>query len=118
LGIGLTPAGDDLILGAMYAIWIIHPPGWAQLLARDVADEAAPLTTSLSAAWLKSAGRGEAGMLWHTFLDALDSYGTVKLQSAMNQIMSVGATSGTEALAGFLSTIRFYREMNLENVIS
>ncbi len=70
LGIGLTPAGDDFIMGALYASWIIHPREIATTLAKEIAEAAAPLTTSLSAAWLKSAGRGEAGILWHEFFDA------------------------------------------------
>src|SRR5688572_8662933 len=70
LGVGLTPAGDDFIMGAIYAVWIIHPPEVASVFAQEIANTAAPLTTSLSAAWLRSAGKGEAGVLWHNFFDA------------------------------------------------
>ena len=108
LGIGLTPAGDDFILGAVLAAWIIHPPEIARVLAKEVTDVAAPLTTSLSAAWLRSAGRGEAGVLWHNFFDDLISADTNAIQESLDKILSVGETSGADALAGFIGTLMYY----------
>ena len=120
LGSGLTPAGDDFIMGALYAAWIIHPPGVASVLAQQIADTAAPLTASLSAAWLRSAGKGEAGILWHEFFDALNSVGRTLAPGAsagvanptyaMNRILSVGETSGADALAGFTGVFRCWSE--------
>jgi hypothetical protein len=104
LGQGLTPSGDDFMLGALYAAWIIQPPAIARNLADAVANSAAPLTTSLSAAWLKSAGRGEAGILWHEFLDALVSADVMSNHIAAEKIVAVGATSGADALSGFVSS--------------
>ena len=84
---------------------------------------AAPLTTSLSAAWLKSAGRGEAGTLWHEFFDALISVSRIvadpdgggasptyrtAVQNSVDKILAVGETSGTDALAGFLNIFIAY----------
>ena len=105
LGIGLTPAGDDFILGALHAAWIIHPAEVASVLAQGIANRAAPLTTSLSAAWLRSAGRGEAGILWNQFFEALlasPMADVADLVEAMENLLSVGETSGADALAGFL----------------
>jgi len=113
LGNGLTPAGDDFIMGALHAAWIIHPSDIATSLGQQIAEAAAPLTTSLSAAWLRSAGRGEAGILWHEFFDALIAVGrtdspiyTTKVQHAINKILSVGETSGLDALAGFANALK------------
>ena len=105
LGIGLTPAGDDYIMGAILAAWILHPPKIAKALAENIAAIAAPLTTSLSAAWLRSAGRGEAGILWHEFFDALISGNSAHIQESVEKILAVGETSGADALSGFLSTM-------------
>jgi Protein of unknown function (DUF2877) len=102
LGTGLTPSGDDFILGAIYAAWIIHPPEIAKVLADEIANTAVPLTTSLSAAWLRSAGKGEAGILWHEFFDALISANLVHIQEAADRILAVGETSGADAMAGFM----------------
>ena len=101
-GVGLTPAGDDFIMGALYAAWIIHPREVASVLGSEIASTAAPLTTSLSAAWLRSAGKGEAGILWHEFFDALSSPAS-NLHPPINKILSVGETSGADALAGFIA---------------
>jgi uncharacterized protein DUF2877 len=110
LGIGLTPAGDDFIMGALYAAWIIHPPEVARDLAEEITNIAAPLTTSLSAAWLRSAGRGEAGILWHNLFDALISGDSVDIQLQIAKLLSVGETSGADALAGFIGTFISYVE--------
>ncbi len=103
LGIGLTPAGDDFLMGAMYAAWIIHPQEVAKEITEEIANVAVPLTTSLSGAWLRSAAKGEAGELWHDYFDALIEDKNIYLP--MSKILSVGETSGSDALAGFLDVI-------------
>ncbi|HSM71828.1 MAG TPA: DUF2877 domain-containing protein, partial [Anaerolineales bacterium] len=108
LGVGLTPAGDDFIMGALYAAWIIHPREVAGELAEEIVKTAVPLTTSLSGAWIMSAGRGEAGQLWHEFFDALMDGDESTVQLRMENILAVGETSGADALAGFLSTVQAY----------
>ena len=110
-GIGLTPAGDDFILGALYATWIIHPLEAARHIANEVVNTAAALTTSLSASWLQSAGRGEAGIRWHEFFSALVHNNPRQIRFTMDQILAIGATSGNEALAGFIDTFLSYTEM-------
>jgi hypothetical protein len=110
LGQGLTPTGDDFILGAILATWIIHPIEVARVLAEGIANTAAPLTTSLSAAYLKSAGRGEAGILWHNFFDALSAVDSSAIQLQITKLLSIGETSGADALAGFFGTLISYAE--------
>lgn len=105
LGIGLTPAGDDFLMGAMYATWIIHPREVAKKITEEIANVAAPLTTSLSSAWLRSAAKGEAGEVWHDFFDAVIRNENIYLP--MSKILSVGETSGSDALTGFLSIMQF-----------
>jgi hypothetical protein len=110
LGQGLTPSGDDFILGAILAAWIIHPHYVARVLAEEITNATAPLTTSLSAAWLRSAGRGEAGILWHNFFNALLTDDPAGIQFQIAQLLSVGHTSGADAFAGFISTLICYEE--------
>lgn len=105
LGNGLTPAGDDFLMGAIYAAWIIHSPGIVSVLAREIANTAAPLTTSLSAAWLRAAGRGEAGVLWHEFFDALLLGDGAAVEYQISRLLSIGHTSGADALTGFLNIL-------------
>jgi hypothetical protein len=110
-GMGLTPAGDDFILGALHAAWIIHPQGIAKVLGHEIAKTAAGLTSSLSAAWLKTAGRGEAGIRWHEFFSALIHSNLTQIGYTMDQILAIGATSGADALAGFIGTFHRFTEM-------
>ncbi|MEW6401201.1 MAG: DUF2877 domain-containing protein [Chloroflexota bacterium] len=105
LGPGLTPSGDDILLGAVYAAWIIHPPEAARALAEEIANTAAPLTTSLSAAWLEAGARGEAGELWHGLFNALLSANSSAIHLQITKLPSVGHTSGVDALTGFMGTI-------------
>ncbi|MEW6084851.1 MAG: DUF2877 domain-containing protein [Chloroflexota bacterium] len=109
LGQGLTPSGDDFLMGALHAAWIIHPQEVASGLAQGVAESAAPLTTSLSAAWIRSAGRGEAGELWHQFFDSLILGDEFEIQKTMNKILAVGETSGADALAGFVGVFQSWK---------
>jgi hypothetical protein len=110
LGAGLTPAGDDYLMGAIYAVWIAHPFEVAGALAKKIADTAAPLTTSLSAAWLRSAGKGEAGILWHEFFDALLLKDRARIEESKKKILAVGETSGADALAGFTGVFASWME--------
>lgn len=61
-GVGLTPAGDDFLCGAMLGAWLLHPDPPA--FCRAIVEEAAPRTTTLSAASLRAAGRGECSAAW------------------------------------------------------
>ncbi len=100
LGGGLTPAGDDFLMGVMLRAWLVHPdPEW---LCRHIVEVAAPLTTALSAAFLRAAARGESAASWHALLSALAGGGHDRLAQAAQEVMSYGATSGGDALAGFI----------------
>ena len=103
LGGGLTPSGDDFIVGALYARWLIHPAD--ATLGIAIAEHAAPRTTCLSAAWLKAAARGEAGSLWHTLIAALIAKDDACLQAAAIDLLRIGHTSGADALAGFMAVL-------------
>jgi len=104
LGGGLTPAGDDFLMGAMVWAWLTHPT--PEALCQALAETAAPRTTALSAAFLRAAARGECHADWHTLLAALsagpDATETVNISMAVQHILSHGATSGADGLAGFL----------------
>ena len=117
LGQGLTPSGDDYITGALYAAWIIHPHDVTERIAREIATIAIPLTTSLSAAWLSAAAKGEAGVMWHTFLDALVAGEPSDIEVQVSNILSTGATSGADALAGFIDTLISYTELERKDVV-
>jgi hypothetical protein len=104
LGSGLTPSGDDFIVGVLYALCLLHPTD-AVPLGTAIARRAAPRTTRLSAAWLNAAAHGEAGSLWHALIDALTVGDDASLQIAVMDLLRVGHTSGADALAGFVAIL-------------
>lgn len=99
LGAGLTPAGDDFLTGTMLWAWLAHPG--PKTWCRTVVEAAAPRTTTLSTALLRAAARGECAAAWHTLLTALTG-DQARLAVAVHQVLAHGATSGADALAGFL----------------
>jgi hypothetical protein len=100
LGTGLTPAGDDFLVGVMLRAWLAHPEPAS--FCRSALGIAQPRTTKLSAAFLGAAARGECGAPWHRLLAALEQGPATRLREAVGQVLSSGHSSGADALAGFL----------------
>jgi hypothetical protein len=102
LGGGLTPCGDDFLAGVMLWAWLAHPA--PNEFCHCLAEEAAGRTTTLSAAFLRAAARGECGAAWHALLEALSGGDDARVAGVAREILAHGATSGADALAGFLWT--------------
>lgn len=102
VGPGLTPAGDDFLLGVMAALWLIWSAARARLFSQAIAAAAGPRTTPLSAAWLAAAAAGNLSSHWHQLLWALPLVQMDALQAAVDAMLSIGASSGADALAGFV----------------
>ncbi|UCC65413.1 MAG: DUF2877 domain-containing protein [Anaerolineae bacterium] len=100
LGGGLTAAGDDFLVGAMLWAWLAHPA--PNLFCRTLTEVAVPSTTTLSVAFLGAAARGECSAPWHGLLAALSEGVEIKITAAVQEVLAHGATSGADALAGFL----------------
>lgn len=110
LGVGLTPAGDDFLVGSILALWSYFPESEAQRLSTLIAKEASPRTNSISAAWINASAKGEAGQHWHHLLEALKSENEGTLQNAVRAILPTGHTSGADSLGGFVATLRLLSE--------
>jgi hypothetical protein len=100
LGEGLTPAGDDFLAGLMLWAWLAHPS--PNSFCRPLAAAAAPRTTTLSAAYLRSAARGQCNAAWHRLLHALAGAEPARVESAAHSVLAFGASSGLDTLIGFL----------------
>ncbi len=97
-GGGLTPAGDDVLMGVLYALWVWYPRReWIELIM----ETAVAQTTTLSAAFLRAAAAGEATYHWHNLVNSNSENGRV---NAVAQILSIGHTSGADAWVGFVNT--------------
>lgn len=103
-GSGLTPTGDDVLVGVLYGLWVWYParrrrPRQAWL--RLILETAAPRTTTLSANFLRAAAEGEANWPWHDLVNGRPQ--------AVDHILAIGHTSGADAWAGFMHTVRLFK---------
>ncbi len=98
LGPGGTPAGDDFLVGVMVAVWLLGD----EADAPAIAGTAAPRTSALSAAFLRAAGRGEFIAAWHALVEALAAGDPSQVEEAAMVVESFGASSGADALDGFI----------------
>lgn len=102
LGGGFTPAGDDFLMGAMYAVRVRFAGKEAARICRALALAASPRTTTVSAAYLRAAAEGAAGQAWHRLLAALATVDVPDLEGRVSDLCRIGHTSGADALAGFV----------------
>jgi hypothetical protein len=108
LGPGLTPAGDDFLLGLMAGLRTWPPLGAGGGLSVEEACQsiygaAAGRTNLFSRALLRSASEGLFGEAWHILLAALGQGGADEVREAADRVLGFGATSGADALSGFLA---------------
>ncbi|MGH2349920.1 MAG: DUF2877 domain-containing protein [bacterium] len=102
LGGGLTPTGDDILVGVLVVLAAVAD-GQIQILRNAIHDAVAGRTTRISAAYLDAAARGEASEAWHRLLTALAGNEPDEVIEAGRRVRTYGETSGTDMLAGFLS---------------
>ncbi len=106
LGAGLTPSGDDFLIGVMHALWCTTPPDQARVICAAIAQAAAPRTNQLSANYLSRAALGEASGSWHDLVAALGRGDREGLLAPFAALCHLGHTSGQDALAGYLLGMR------------
>lgn len=113
LGFGLTPSGDDYLVGVLAALTLT--PGAAAQQVRDLVSACVfPLasqrsgqaaTTAVSQHFLRAACRGEFHEdLASAGLEIL--LGEDRANDAVARAVSIGSTSGTDALFGLIDGIR------------
>jgi hypothetical protein len=107
-GPGLTPSGDDFIIG-----WLLAVNRWHSLLAapdnlesinQQIVAAAYQITTTLSANLIECATQGLADQ---RLVDALDwlMVGSQDGNQVMKNLMTWGNTSGVDAFAGFVAAM-------------
>jgi hypothetical protein len=101
-GPGLTPAGDDGMMGVMYGLWATQAQPDEPLLGR-VVEWARSRTTTLSGAFLAAAAAGEAVQAWHEMVRAIGEGSGEGVYAAAKGILAIGDSSGACALAGFIT---------------
>ena len=108
LGPGLTPLGDDFILGVVLSLnrWehVIHPLMELEKLNQSLLKSAKGKTTSLSASLLACAVEGIADERLLVVLDSVFTGKESKLEDLEN-LLSWGSSSGIAVLAGIMSVL-------------
>lgn len=106
-GAGLTPAGDDVLVGLLAALLRagrgVSPAATAFDWIGAVAERYAHRTTDISAHYLRLAARGHVSEPLSALIDAVVSDSpTETLRGRANDVLDVGASSGADALLGVL----------------
>jgi len=102
-GIGLTPAGDDMLAGWMAVNWLLYGPTPAVLEAcQQIMLVARRQTHVLSQCWLGYAAEGNVALPIKTLLEAMTKEDDVQLERTTRAVLSMGATSGYDVLQGML----------------
>jgi hypothetical protein len=109
LGMGLTPSGDDFIIGVMHAIWCSLPSSEAQAFCAALLSPVADRTNRLSASYLSRSALGEASDPWHTLIEALARGDVAGLKSPVDALIGLGHTSGQDALSGFVLGFKHFQ---------
>ncbi len=107
LGPGLTPSGDDLLIGFMAATSILGEPiglasEWYPRVHRELLTIARGRTNKISITWMEYAQQGEvAEHIGHLF-QALVGEDARQVESTALTVLKTGATSGADLLAGVI----------------
>jgi len=103
LGPGLTPSGDDALVGMAAAVTATAMPGTldATFLRRAV-DTASTRTTAVSTTFLRHAAAGEFSGGLHGLMAALIGPDPSDAATTIERSVAFGATSGTDTLVGVL----------------
>jgi hypothetical protein len=107
LGEGLTPTGDDFLMGAFLAYHLVNPHGQKTDFLTDVVNALVGRTNILSTSFVECAARGEAALPWHMLVEALEHGSPQVLINACDRIIAIGHSSGADALAGFVASLGY-----------
>ncbi len=107
LGPGLTPSGDDLLIGFMAAISLLSEPlglgsDFYQRLHLELLTIARGRTNKLSITWMEYAKQGDVAEHVGRLFQALVRDDTRPLEEAALAVLKTGATSGADLLAGII----------------
>lgn len=104
MGIGLTPSGDDFIIGLLSVLQLFKPKNKTIIAFHNALKtsiiNSSHKTTTISKGFLISACRGEFGEVFHKFYQAFSSEDDEQIFLKSIDFMKIGHSSGTDSLAG------------------
>ena len=107
-GPGLTPSGDDVLVGMLAALWFVGAVDSRRLepLRRLLEEGEGALTTDLSVEYLYYACRGMFTGVVIDLLVALDRSDQVAAHRALDRLGRYGHTSGWDCTLGMVTALR------------
>jgi hypothetical protein len=117
LGPGLTPSGDDFLVGLLAGLEAIGHPARATIAAA-VAGVAPSRTTPIGAWVLRHAARGSFPERLHDALIALARGDEAAIRDAIERAMAYGATSGADTLVGLFAGLDGAAEAGGEETVA
>ena len=113
-GEGLTPSGDDFIIGLLLALkrWgnVLLPGRDLQTLTKTVVDAAYKKTTMLSANLIECASLGQADERLIASLDWLMS-DVPQVSNCLDELLDWGNSSGGDVFVGFTVALSLHKEL-------
>lgn len=106
LGPGLTPSGDDALVGLLAVLHRLAPGDARAGLLRRAVEAQLHRTGDVSAHYLGLAAAGHAGERLVALCDALSAGTRSGVEAAAAAVVATGATSGADALLGVVSGLR------------
>ena len=104
LGGGLTPAGDDFLVGVLAVLRWLDCREWEARLSSEIARRLGK-TTLISSAFLDRALEGEFSQPVLDLFEAIGNDSEAVLAPAVSRLCTVGHTSGSDLLGGVLWTL-------------
>jgi hypothetical protein len=108
LGVGLTPSGDDYLVGLLAGLEASGNPA-RNVLAAAIATQAPGRTTTIGVSMLVHATRGAFAERLHDVLVAIASGRQDALSTLVGRAVAYGATSGSDTLVGMLAALDLAR---------
>lgn len=102
-GKGLTPSGDDILLGFFLVLKLF---GQDAGLTQPLLDFVGRSTTGISAAYLRDLSNGSVSEYFQAFCQAAGLEDSDGLRLAIEKIKTIGSTSGYDSLLGMSLGIR------------
>lgn len=109
LGVGLTPSGDDYLVGALAALRCVQPQAAVtQALIASIERHAGPQTNAISAQALSCACQHYFKSSLTGLIDSLIQQHTPAAMQHLSQLLHTGSTSGTDIAYGLLDTLLLF----------
>ncbi|WP_019637904.1 DUF2877 domain-containing protein [Paenibacillus fonticola] len=111
LGFGLTPSGDDYLVGLFAVINMPHGPFYEhRALCSEIVNAASGQTNEISYITLKKASTGEVRESLIRLLRDLTGGSEAAMVRSLQSVLNIGSTSGTDLATGIVSGLELSAE--------